>query len=48
MMGGRGVAVDHSILNGWVSKYASEFEKLKFCRLCPQDLCAAHRQTLAL
>jgi len=29
MMGERGVAVDHSILNRWVLKYASEFEKLK-------------------
>jgi hypothetical protein len=27
MMGERGVAVDHSTLNRWVSKYAPEFEK---------------------
>lgn len=27
MMGERGVAVDHSTLNRWVSKYTPEFEK---------------------
>src|SRR5918995_1648358 len=27
MMGERGVAVDHAMLNRWVSKYAPEFEK---------------------
>ena len=28
MMGERGVAVDHSTLNRWVSKYAPEVEKV--------------------
>ena len=35
MMGERGVAVDHSMLNRWVIKYAPEFEKVFRHRQCP-------------